>query len=86
MSQAPAPTEDDIQTQEPVSVQQSDNVAHAISGAGGGLVAMALTFALIRRRLQVLTADELHAAILSLPYPRERRWNRSAHILQHWTL
>jgi len=24
--------------------QQSDNVAHALSGAGGGLLAMALTF------------------------------------------
>jgi len=29
--------------------QQSDNVAHALSGAGGGLLAMALTYALSSR-------------------------------------
>ena len=27
-----------------VAVQQSDNVAHALAGAGGGLLSMALTY------------------------------------------
>lgn len=30
-----------------VAAQQSDNVAHALSGAGGGLLAMALTYPLV---------------------------------------
>ncbi|KAL9111588.1 MAG: hypothetical protein Q9227_004076 [Pyrenula ochraceoflavens] len=47
MSQAPTPTEEDTRGQDPPPVQQSDNVAHAISGAGGGLAAMALTYPLI---------------------------------------
>lgn len=28
------------------AAQQSDNVAHALAGAGGGLLSMALTYAL----------------------------------------
>lgn len=30
------------------SQQQSDNIAHAISGAGGGILSMALTFVALR--------------------------------------
>lgn len=30
--------------------QQSDNVAHALAGAGGGLLSMALTYVLLRDR------------------------------------
>lgn len=29
------------------AVQQSDNIAHALSGAGGGLLSMALTYAFL---------------------------------------
>lgn len=31
----------------PAAIQESDNVAHALSGAGGGLLAMALTYPLV---------------------------------------
>ncbi|KIW99306.1 uncharacterized protein Z519_00969 [Cladophialophora bantiana CBS 173.52] len=56
---APSPTEADLnqqtsQTSGPVSptsatssAQQSDNIAHALAGAGGGLLAMTLTYPLI---------------------------------------
>lgn len=39
------------ETQTPIApasvAQQSDNVAHALAGAGGGLLSMALTYALL---------------------------------------
>jgi len=50
---APSPTEAnlDAQASGPAStasaVQQSDNIAHALAGAGGGLLAMTLTYPLI---------------------------------------
>lgn len=52
MAQAPRPTEGDlnrkVDTPQPTTAaQQSDNVAHALAGAGGGLLSMALTYPLI---------------------------------------
>ncbi|KIX09810.1 uncharacterized protein Z518_00891 [Rhinocladiella mackenziei CBS 650.93] len=53
---APSPTEDDWDKQSSESstptpatsaAQQSDNIAHALAGAGGGLLAMTLTYPLI---------------------------------------
>ena len=52
---APATTEGDLDKQSPSSsavatssaAQQSDNIAHALAGAGGGLLAMTLTYPLI---------------------------------------
>jgi len=41
---APTPTEQQTVT---VADQQSDNVAHALAGAGGGILSMALTYPLI---------------------------------------
>lgn len=38
-----------------VAVQQSDNVAHALAGAGGGLLSMALTYV----RPGIISRDEL---------------------------
>ena len=36
-----------------VAAQQSDNVAHALAGAGGGLLSMALTWVLVVGRIKV---------------------------------
>lgn len=36
-----------VQSDSNATAQQSDNVAHALSGAGGGLLSMALTYPLI---------------------------------------
>lgn len=52
MAQAPKPAEADLpqkdSTPQPITAaQQSDNVAHALAGAGGGLLSMALTYPLI---------------------------------------
>jgi adenine nucleotide transporter 17 len=52
MAQAPRPTEGDLgqkpdAPQPTAAAQQSDNVAHALAGAGGGLLSMALTYPLI---------------------------------------
>jgi adenine nucleotide transporter 17 len=52
MSPAPAPAQHklaDSTSSVPTSTaaQQSDNVAHALAGAGGGLLSMALTYPLI---------------------------------------
>lgn len=50
---APSPTEGDLDQQSPSAsvptsaAQQSDNIAHALAGAGGGLLAMTLTYPLI---------------------------------------
>jgi solute carrier family 25 (peroxisomal adenine nucleotide transporter), member 17 len=52
---APSPTEGDLDNAPPPSnaalttsaSQQSDNIAHALAGAGGGLLAMTLTYPLI---------------------------------------
>lgn len=54
---APSPTEGDLDsrtsttagagTAASTAAQQSDNIAHALAGAGGGLVAMTLTYPLI---------------------------------------
>jgi adenine nucleotide transporter 17 len=33
------------------AAQQSDNVAHALAGAGGGLLSMALTYAMLLNRI-----------------------------------
>jgi adenine nucleotide transporter 17 len=55
-SLAPSPTEGDLDaktlTPQPMAsttsaAQQSDNIAHALAGAGGGLLSMALTYPLI---------------------------------------
>lgn len=52
-TQAPTPTEGDLSSSSPSTVQtttaeqQSDNIAHALAGAGGGLLAMTLTYPLI---------------------------------------
>lgn len=50
--QAPTPTEGDLSSsssamQTTTAEQQSDNIAHALAGAGGGLLAMTLTYPLI---------------------------------------
>ena len=53
--QAPTPTEGDLSSsssssspaQTTTAEQQSDNISHALAGAGGGLLAMALTYPLI---------------------------------------
>jgi solute carrier family 25 (peroxisomal adenine nucleotide transporter), member 17 len=38
---------------EAAAVQQSDNVAHALAGAGGGLLSMALTYGLLERNARI---------------------------------
>ncbi|KAK3074304.1 hypothetical protein LTR53_003352 [Teratosphaeriaceae sp. CCFEE 6253] len=43
----PLPTATQPHAQNVVAAQQSDNVAHALAGAGGGLLSMALTYPLI---------------------------------------
>ena len=77
---APTPTEGDLDNESPGPVnttpsrdptpatsaaQQSDNIAHALAGAGGGLIAMTLTYPLITlsTRAQV-EAKRSHASTL----------------------
>jgi solute carrier family 25 (peroxisomal adenine nucleotide transporter), member 17 len=56
LAEAPTPTENDVSspststqtTTDPTSAaQQSDNLSHALAGAGGGLLAMTLTYPLV---------------------------------------
>jgi len=48
MSQSESTTDQKLKvSQSSVAAQQSDNVAHALAGAGGGLLSMALTYPLI---------------------------------------
>jgi len=48
MSQSESPADQKLKVSQPsVAAQQSDNVAHALAGAGGGLLSMALTYPLI---------------------------------------
>lgn len=41
------------------TAQQSDNIAHAISGAGGGILSMALTYAAPKTALLMVGTTEL---------------------------
>lgn len=58
------------------AAQQSDNIAHAISGAGGGILSMALTYELSLLNLLLQTLNP--ADIPSSPSLRARKSNPSA--------
>ncbi|KPI41829.1 Peroxisomal membrane protein PMP47B [Cyphellophora attinorum] len=77
LPEAPAPTEGDLSSSSSTSspsapaatsaAQQSDNIAHALAGAGGGLIATALTYPLITlsTRAQVESARANESSLAS---------------------
>ena len=78
MPRSETPTVEALKGAVPASstAQQSDNIAHALAGAGGGLLSMTLTYASLLQVSRVTLADKSSPlAIHSSPYQLERKLN-----------